>query len=303
MMPASVVANQTVASIDATRNRVPRVLVVAEPRDIGALRVVRLLHQRSDVLVELISTDQLLLAPKWAHDPLGDTEIVLGNGSVLTNSTIDAVFCRIAHVNPPQFARAKSHDQLYAQGEFYSLILSWLEQLGTKVHNQPHAGNLSGFRSSPLEDHLWFASEERASEPVNITTNSRHLKKQEGVVVPYLPCSDESALAGRPFEPMPEIMLTGQPVIRLADPVMRPRHHITVVGDRVFGEVVSPKIRKIALRAAQKRNLTLAELTLNIADGDQIGFCAIDPFPSFKDPATIEAAANLLGLTALGDRA
>ena len=297
MMPGPV-AGQAGPSAACT-NVAPRVLVIADPDDRGALRVVRALRQRADLSVELISTDQLLLAQNWVHDPLGETEITLGNGSTLTNATIGAVLCRIRHVDPPQFARARRPDRIYAQGEFYSLILSWLEQLGAKVHNRPHAGSLCGIRSSPLEDHLWFASRDCTSEPFAIATNSRHLTRKGGVVVPYLPCVDEAALAGRPFVPMPETLLAGQPAIRLADPVAQPRREITVVGDQVFGDAVSPEVRTVAVSCTHERNLTLASITLRDLGSGQIGFCAIDPYPALSDPAAIAAVSDLLARTAL----
>lgn len=280
-------------------NVASRVVVIADPGDRGALRVVRSLGQRSDLSVELISSAQLLLAPSWVHDPLGETEITLGNGSILTNSTIGAVLCRIRHVDPPQFVRARRSDRIYAQGEFYSVILSWLEQLGSKVHNRPHAGNLCGMRSSPLEDHLWFASRDCRSEPISIATNSRYLTNCKGVVVPYLPCAEEAALRGKPFAPASEISLAGRPAIRLADPTAYPRRHIIVVGGRVFGDSVSPELREVAVRCALERNLTLADIIVRDLDSGQIGFCTIDPYPALSSPAVIEATADLLAQTAL----
>ncbi len=280
-------------------NFIPRVLVIAEPNDLGALQVVRRLQRREGLTVELISTDQLLLAPSWLHDPLGQTEITLGNGSILTNAMISAVLCRIRQVDPPQFSRAKRSDRTYAQGEFYSLILSWLEQLGTKVHNRPHAGNLCGVRSSPLEDHLRFAEQNNASEPIAIASNSRYLPKMEGVVVPFLPCMDEAALTGRPFVPIPETLLAGQPALRLADPDLYPRRRLTVVGQSVFGEVVTPKMRDMALAAVRTRNLTFAEISLRDLGAGKIGLCTIDPYPPLTDDAVIAAASDLLTRAAL----
>ena len=119
------------------------------------------------------------------------------------------------------------------------------------------------------------------------------------MVVPYVPCLDEAALAGRAFVPMPEILLAGQPAIRLADPVAQPRREITVVGDQVFGDAVSSEVHTVAVNCARERNLTFASITLRNLGSGQIGFCAIDPYPALSDPAAVASVSDLLARTAL----
>jgi len=278
----------------------PCVLVIADPSDHGALRVLQALRRRDDLSVEVISTEQLLLAPGWVHDPLGETEITLGNGRILTNNDIDAVLCRIRHVDPPQFARARPRDRIYAQSEFYSLILSWLEQLGGKVHNRPHAGNLCGMRSSPLEDRLRFATPVCTGKPFAVSTSSRYLDRKEGAVFPYASPVGEAVLTGRPPARHLTPLLAGQPAIWLADPAARRQRHVTVVGDQVFGDPVSLGVRAAAVNCARERNITIAGMTLTDGAADQVEFLAVDPFPRLGDPATVLAVAELLARTALG---
>ncbi len=270
-----------------------RVLLIASPEDDGALRVARALRSRRDVESLLLSTEQLLLAPHWVHDPLGDTEIRLGNGEILSNDTIGAVLCRIRCVDPPQFVRARPRDRVYAQAEFYSLILSWLAQLGVRVHNPPHAGNLSGIRVPPLEDRLRFATRYGRGVPCALSTGARQLKRGAGVLAAFRPGEDEPALAGRDFAPLSEFELAGGPAMRLPDRRGSPPLRLTVVGGEVFGSAPAG-FAAAAARLVRQRGLSVAEVRMTqLADG-RWGGCSIEPDADIESADIAEAVAKLL---------
>jgi len=245
-----------------------------------------------------VSTEQLLLAPHWVHDPLGETEIRLGNGERLTNETIGAVLCRIRGVDPPQFARARPRDRSYAQAEFYSLILSWLAQLGTRVHNPPHAGNLSGIRVPPLEDRLRFATRYGRGVPCAVSTAARQLKRGAGVLAAFRPGEDEPALAGRDFVPRGEFELAGGPAMQLPDPRSSPAVRLTVVGGEVFGAAPAG-FAVAAVQLVRQRGLSIAEVRMTQHADGRWGGCSIEPDATIESADIAEAVAELLRRTVL----
>lgn len=271
----------------------PSVLIIADPADTGGLRVAAALRRQGIPLI-LISTEQLLLAPGWSHDPMAGTEIALGNGVTLSNGAIGAVFCRIRGVDPPQFDHARMEDRIYAQEEFYSLLLSWLEQLGPKVHNRPHAGNLSGERGAALEDRLWLAVQGAPSAPFAAASSARRLPRQAGAAAAWYPGQDEAALAGLPFAPLSETFLAGRPAVRVTVPRVTQARHIVVVGDRTIGEDLNPRIEAQAVAYARSRNLTIAGIAAQDIEGGRVGFCGLDPTPDLTDPRAVEAVCELL---------
>lgn len=278
--------------------RRPRALVLAAPEDDGALRVARGLARRGDLDVDLVATEELLLAPEWLHDPLGSTRIVLGSGAVLESEAIDAVFCRVRHVDPPQFGAASARDRTYAQAEFFSLLLSWLESLGARVHNRPHAGSLVGTMAAPLEDRIAFAAAGLGA-PMAAATDLRLLPRDGGVLAPLGPEADAPALAGRAFTPVAETVLGGGPALRLSDPASSPRLGLTVVDGAVIGPRPAADVEHCVAEALRGRGLTVAGVGLvQLAEGD-LRPCAIDPFPALHAPEAVRAVVELLARTAL----
>jgi hypothetical protein len=245
----------------------------------------------------LVSTGQLLLAPEWSHDPLAGTEITLGNGTTLSNDEIGAVLCRISGVDPPQFAGAKMDDRIYSQEEFFSLLLSWLEQLGPKVHNPPHAGNLSGELGTPLEDRLWLIAQGAPSAPFAVASSARCLPRQAGALAAWRPGDDEAALAGLAFTPMSETLLAGRPAVRVSDPAEMQMREILVVGDRVIGEKLTPAIEAQAMAYTHSRNLTMAGLVVQGFEPGRVGFSGMNPTPNLASRSAVEAVCELLQAT------
>lgn len=271
-------------------------LIIAAPQDTGGLRVAVELRRRQ-VPLTIVSINQLLLAPVWSHDPMVGTEITLGNGVSLSNESIGAVLCRIQGVDPPQFVAASLDDRIYSQEEFFSLLLSWLEQLGPKVHNRPHAGNLSGERGSALEDRLWLVAQGALSAPLTVVSSARRLSRQAGAATTWQPGHDEAALAGFPFTPVSKTLLAGRPAVCVTHPGAEQMRQIVVIGDRVIGDKLPPVIEAQAITYARLRNLSIVSFEAQEIEPGQFCFCSMNPSPELTDVRAIDAVCDLLQQT------
>lgn len=269
------------------------IVVLLDPDDRGALLVARALRLRGLPLA-LVSTDQLLLAPVWEHDPLGASRVVLGNGLELTESSIGVLFCRVRGVDPPQLRRAADDDRRYAQEEFFALLLSWLAGLGERVLNRPHPGNLHGTRCSRLQDLLRSAWSTRSPHGFAAASHARHLPAGDGPFVDYRPWDGPSD-AGRSAERgMPWAVLAGGPGMRLPPLPDGRRWSVTVIGERLLGAEPPAGARSLAMRLVRERGLSFAAIELfQLADGG-FGHGLVDPLPALDRALEVEAAADHL---------
>jgi hypothetical protein len=69
---------------------------------------------------------------------------VLGEGTVLDSTTVDAVVNRLCWLGAEAFMGASAPDRAYASAEFYALGLSWLQSLAGRVLNRPAGTGLAG---------------------------------------------------------------------------------------------------------------------------------------------------------------
>jgi hypothetical protein len=284
----------TTGSVDVASRPFTRcIAVVALPSDVGALRVVRRLRRCKEETI-LVSVDQLLLAPEWHHDPLGETRITLGNGTTLSNHNVGALLNRISQVDPPQFIRSELRNRVYAQSEFFSLLLSWLESMGSRVVNRPHPGNIAGTTASALENYLWLS---RNGEPVGsaaVSTNARQIRINSRFLGPYRPSDAGQSFSKPQQENLPPVALGGGPALGMTHMESSERSWLTVLGDRVIGEKVSSSLAYRALDIARKRNLSLARLDVVTYEGGVDAIVSIDPYPAIDSPEIVEAVADLL---------
>lgn len=271
----------------------PFIVVLADPDDRGALLIVRALRRRGAPVV-LVSTNQLLLAPVWVHDPLGASRIVLGNGLELTDRSIGVVFCRIRGVDPPQFLRASARDRIYAQGEFFALIMSWLARLGERVHNRPHPGNLHGIRCSLLEDMLKSAQCSITPHGFAAASHARQLPQRGGPIGDYRPWYSHLDAEPADGSSMPGSALAGGPGMRLPTLADGRFWNVALIGDRVIGAELPAAAQSLAIRLAHERELTFAAVEIfELADGS-FGHGTVDPLPPLDHEAQVNAAADLL---------
>ncbi len=125
-------------------------LVLAQDYDLDAPWIAAGLRARDDRRVVLATASTLVHDCRWAHrvGPGGasaaSSRLMLGDGTVLDGSTVDAVVNRLGWLGAEGFAGASARDREYATGELFALGLSWLESLGGRVVNRPASTGLAG---------------------------------------------------------------------------------------------------------------------------------------------------------------
>ena len=132
-------------------------LVLAHPTDETAIAVASMLRQRhGEFAVEFRSPEELLCAAHWDHRVSAagvETEIRMGDGSLLAGNAPSVIFNRIGFVDPPHFITAAPADRDYARMEMFALLLSWLASPGCPVINRPAPNALAGGVFRPP---MWF---------------------------------------------------------------------------------------------------------------------------------------------------
>ena len=125
-------------------------LVLAQDNDLDAPWIAAGLRDRDDRPVAVVTGSTLVHDCRWEHrvSPRGATaassRLVLGDGTVLDATTVDAVVNRLGWLGAEGYAGASARDREYATGELFALGLSWLESLGGRVVNRPAPTGLSG---------------------------------------------------------------------------------------------------------------------------------------------------------------
>jgi len=276
----------------------PMILVLANSQDIGALRVFSDLRKRK-IPSRLVSTDELLLASNWSHDPTGDSLVILGSGASIAKENAAAILNRITIVDPPHMRMASEADRLYAQCEFFALILSWLTQFGARVHNKPHAASLCGQQSSALEDRLAMECAGLPIEPFSISTGGRFEFGSSGGQFAYYDSTRvDSALSGIAVERVPATFLAGQPAIVIPDEREWKRYSATVVGGQVVDRNTPAAIHPLIMEVIRSRNLSIAEVFYTVSRTGETGLCSINPIPPLDQAAARDAVIRLLLATA-----
>jgi hypothetical protein len=122
-------------------------LVLGQDNDVEAGWIAARLGERSDRPVRWVAASTLVRDCRWEHRVSGSStssRLVLGDGTVLDSTTVDAVVNRLCWLGAEGYTGASARDRAYAGSEFYALGLSWLESLAGRVLNRPAATGLAG---------------------------------------------------------------------------------------------------------------------------------------------------------------
>ena len=122
-------------------------LVLGQHHDVEARWVAAELGERADRPVTLVTDATLVHDCRWdvrVGAARARSRLVLGDGTVLDPTTVDAVVNRLSWLGAEAFGGASERDREYATGELHALGLAWLESLGGRVVNRPAGNGLAG---------------------------------------------------------------------------------------------------------------------------------------------------------------
>jgi hypothetical protein len=293
-------------------------LVLAHIGDDTAVEVALRLHRRvGPARVRIITPEELVLAPSWAHviDEAGvRTRIHLANGEVIGDPQPVAVFNRLRFAAAIQFDGAATADREYATMELHALLLSWLASLPCPVVNRPSPRGLGGDDRTTLE---WLRIASRAGLPVRAmraTTDGRVLAVAAWPSRPYaMRGSPDPGQAGDEVIGDAVVLPRGRRPAVFAQALEPARARLLVVGGRVFADPILQADLEVleagALRLAAACDTALLALTL-ARSGERRGVhqpdpapgppattwlvCGVDPFPEVRDRASLDLIASLL---------
>ncbi len=144
-----------------------RCLVLCSLGDRSAARVYCALRERlGPTAVEVVSAEELLLAPHWRYGLEGRTaqsEVVLFDGRRIDPSSYGLAFQRIRAVELTHFARARAEDRDYARAEMHALLLAWLASFPCLMVNRAGPRGLCGAERGRVE---WTVLAHQAELPV-----------------------------------------------------------------------------------------------------------------------------------------
>lgn len=268
-------------------------IVLCHVGDRSAVRVYCALRERlKPDAVELVSGEELVLAPRWRHamdSGRVGTELTLADGRQFRTDSVGLVFQRIQQLEMPQFARSNPDDREYAVTEMHALLLSWLEGLPGPVVNRAGPRGLCGVDRSPLE---WMTLATRAGLPTRgfeLVSDARRFSRPD--FVPHLAVA---GIGSSDPPPIPQPQLLGRAPTQYLEPLDGPQRRVLVAGGRCFG--LPPDASKDAC-------LTLAGLSgdhlLEIRLGTVRGawhFCSATPMPEIPPEAAGFVADSLAGM-------
>ena len=271
----------------------PLCLVLCHVGDRSAVRVYCALRERlRPGVVELVSGEELVLAPQWRHvmdsGHVG-TELTLADGRRLCTDSMGLVFQRIQQFEMPQFARANADDREYAVTEMHALLLSWLEGLPGPVVNPAGPRGLCGADRSRLE---WMKLAATAGLPprrFELVSDSRRFNCPD--LVPHLAVVSMGS-SDPPSIPRPELL--GRAPAQYIELLDGPQRRVLVAGRRCFG---------LPVGASAEACVTLADLSgdhlLEVRLGTVRGewrFCSATPMPEIPPEAAGFVADSLAGM-------
>ena len=203
-------------------------LVLAHRWDRSAAAVTAALL-RHRVESRLVTIEELLFAPSWAHrvDSGGAlSEVRLHDGTVLRSEEPRVVLQRLGSFDLPQFG---AQDRSYAVAEMSALLLSWLKGFPCPVINPvTHRGYCPG--RSPV-GWLALAAEAGLSVPrLRLTSSLRRFPADGLQPADHLQPADGSIRSAG-------FSLAGRGAAFLAEPPGAETHSVLLVGDEVCGDV------------------------------------------------------------------
>jgi len=278
-----------------------RFVILAHVDDETALRVYAALRARHGTQqVKIVSSEELALAPYWAHrieNSSCSTTLYLSDGTELSSDRIGVVFNRLRYAAVPHFAHAAEADRSYAADETYALWLSWLASLPCTVVNRPTSRGLGSQNRSMTE---WLLLAAKAGFPTrgyHFSSDSRQFPHRD--YVPHHRLSPWETNGGVMFEQLTPPLVERGPTFYL-EALHEQRYSLLLIGDEAIGdcaqEFVEAGRRLMTLVGCDLLQITLGPVAGAVADGSSASqkICAITDFPDTREPAAIAAIARLL---------
>lgn len=274
-------------------------LILAHLGDETALRVYAALRARhgSDQ-VKFVSSEELVLAPYWAHrleNVQVTTNIHLSDGTTLDSANIGLVFNRLVVLTMPHFASATEVDRDYAVMEMTALCLSWLASLPCPVVNAVTPPGL-GTQTRTHAEWLWLAG--KAGLPTqgyHLTTDPRWFREPS-----YLPHKCQKNNSENLLEKTSGIPSSRQPTLYL-ETLSKQWQSMLVAGDQVMGNLVDLYGEQLT-RLAKLASCDLLEVLFahpmsksnQIIAPEKWKVCGVNSFPHFQTTEAISAVVQLL---------
>ncbi|MBZ0114897.1 MAG: hypothetical protein K8J08_20720 [Thermoanaerobaculia bacterium] len=270
-------------------------LVLCHADDRTALHVGASLRRRhGEGSVRVVSSDEVELAPRWAHRLEGGvttTRLQLSDGTRLDSGRLGVVFNRLLTPRAPHFQAAGREDHGYAVMELYALWLSWLEGLPCPVMNAPSVWGLGTQRRSHGEWLARAAEAGLAGTGYRFTTDARRFGVRGQT--PHRRVVD--VMGGVHFEPVAGPSVGRRPCVYF-ESLGPERSRILVAGRRCVGPLGERFEESLMrLRVISGLDLFEVELCRRIgAGGPEWRLVAVDPFPRFEDSTSVAACVEML---------
>lgn len=269
-------------------------LILAHLGDETALRVYAALRARHGTgQVKLVSSEELVLAPYWAHileNAQVTTNIRLSDGTTLDSANIGVVFNRLVVLTMPHFAAATKVDQDYAIMEMTALCLSWLASLPCPVINVVTPPGL-GTQTRTHAEWLWLAGKAGLpTQDYHLTTDPRWFR--EPTDFPYQRHKNNSELTLLPASRQPTIYL---------ETLSEQWQSLLVAGDKVVGDLTDLYGEQV-IHLAKLADCDLLEVILassvvksaQIISSENWKVCRVNSFPHLQTTEAISAIVQLL---------
>jgi hypothetical protein len=267
------------------------ILLLANYGDETARAVYEALRGRADAPELLFLTDRELVSSLgWSQrqaDGVTATTLRLSGGRSIETNRLTAVFNRVGYLHPQYFPAFNETDRLYAAGEMFALLLSWLASLRCPVVNPVNVRDLAGGSRSLL---AWFQLAGRAGLPTRqavFTTNARLVAPQ-----PYTAhaLADGAALSQTThFTPLAPGLVGQNPALLLSKVTAETRR-LLVIGDEMRGAL--PEMAEGCRRLAQLGKTSVLECVFARAEDGWL-LSAVNPLPRLG-MAEAAAVARLL---------
>src|SRR4051812_22946437 len=247
----------------------------------AAMIAVALRRHHPAANVCLVTWEELVFAPRWAHRVGGGTtvsRVELHDGRVLDSEDTDVVLNRLTPFDLPHFGEA---DRAYAVAEWSALLTSWLEGFRGVVIN-PVTPRSFSTAPSPLRAFAWAAEAGLPLPRVRLTSNLRRFPADGLKPATSFPLPLVSAGVRSPA------ILTNAPSAHVRS--------VLLAGDEICGELPSeliPACRAYARLAGTP--VTTLSFTHAAESDSRWLFASANPLPELDDKQA-EVVARFLAV-------
>ena len=219
-------------------------LVICDPNDSAALWAYAGLRERGLSPLVLITPHELACST-WSEHRIGCNEvtfeIAVPGGQKLVSSDIRGVLNRLSELPVEHLVFSSEEETRYVIQEWNALILSWMTCIGAVSINKASPRGLAGAWRSPAE---------------------------------------RNALAARARLPVAPLTLSSGYEAELTHPSEAERA-VMVLGGRVFGDEVQPRIAEACVQLAALAETTLLGIYFSFEQGGLL-FRTADPLPDLR---------------------